>query len=412
MAYGITAVARYAAMGERGYGDRFHPDLGLAVVCCATSDWHGMKMDRRKLRMKKITAYIILLVFSFCCVTPSQGFAQAFTAVGLMPEPGTMVSLTAKFVPAHLRGIVIYPDDPFKFDFMIHRGDVGLTYEQKQVEYTRLIKYFLASLAVPDKDQWVNLSPYEKDRIIPDNYGLTEMGRDVLAQDYLLKQIASSLSNPDTDLGKKFWDKIYAKAYEKFGITTDIPIDMFHKVWIMPDKAVIFEKGNSVVVLEQHLKIMLDSDYQAMKVNRDVNVVAETGSEAVKISRDVMREVMLPVIEKEVNEGKNFAPLRQIHNSMLLAAWYKRALKESILNKIYTDKDKVKGIDSDPKMNQAIFEKYVAAFRKGAFNMIREDVDRYSQEVIPRKYFSGGDHASAILFDNGDVTKLSDTSDT
>jgi len=44
----------------------------------------------------------------------------------------------------------------------------------------------LASLAVPDDNQWVNLSPYERDRIIKFDFGKTEMGRDLLAQDYTL----------------------------------------------------------------------------------------------------------------------------------------------------------------------------------------------------------------------------------
>jgi hypothetical protein len=47
---------------------------------------------------------------------------------------------------------------------------------------TKLIKYFLASLTIPEKDLWVNLSPYEKDRIIPQSFGLTEMGRDLLSR--------------------------------------------------------------------------------------------------------------------------------------------------------------------------------------------------------------------------------------
>ncbi len=75
---------------------------------------------------------------------------------------------------------------------------------------------------------------------------------------------------------------------------------------------------------------------------------------------------------------------------MLLATWYKRALKESILGKLYADKSKVKGIDQDPAVNQKIYTQYVQAFQKGVFNMIKEDVDAYSQAVIPRKYFSGG----------------------
>ena len=74
---------------------------------------------------------------------------------------------------------------------------------EKKEEYKSLVKYFLASLAIPDDDQWVNLSPYEKGRIIKDNFGKTEMGRDLLGEDYILKQITSSLIYPEDGLGTR-----------------------------------------------------------------------------------------------------------------------------------------------------------------------------------------------------------------
>ncbi|MBF0490510.1 MAG: hypothetical protein HQL15_07820, partial [Candidatus Omnitrophica bacterium] len=158
--------------------------------------------------------------------------AQAESVVPWMPKPGVMVGLSPEFTPAHLKGITIHPDNGLMFDFIIQRGDENLSDDQKQVEYQKLIKYFLASLAVPDQDQWVNLSPYEKNRIIQDNFGKTEMGRDLLAQDYLLKQITASLIYPEKGLGKTFWDKVYAQAQQQFG-TTNIPVNTFNKVWIL-----------------------------------------------------------------------------------------------------------------------------------------------------------------------------------
>ena len=336
--------------------------------------------------MRKIASLFILVQFVATAVSPGPGWAQTLSAAGLLPEPGTPLSLSEAFTPAYLQGMVINPADPFKFDFIIHRGDEQLAADQKQAEYTRLIKYFLAALAVPDQEQWVNLSPYEQDRIIPDGMGLTEMGRDLLAQDYILKQLTASLSNPDSAMGRKFWDTIYARAYQKLG-TTDIPTDVFNKVWILPDAAEVYEKNNTMVVVRHHLKVMLDSDYQAMKENA---VPAEIDAQTAELSREVMREVILPVLEQEVNEGRNFAPLRQVYSGMLLATWYKTALKESILGQLYADKQKVKGVDQDPVNNQRIYDRYVEAFRRGVVNMIREDVDKYSNEVIPRKYFSGG----------------------
>jgi len=81
-------------------------------------------------------------------------------------------------------------------------------------------------------------------------------------QDYILKQLTASLIYPEKDLGKKFWDKVYAKAQQQFG-TTDIPVDTFNKVWIVADKAKVLEKNNAGYVVGAHLKVMLESDYMA-----------------------------------------------------------------------------------------------------------------------------------------------------
>ncbi len=95
---------------------------------------------------------------------PPHGFAQSLSAVGLMPLPDQQAGLSAAFTPAHLKGMVIDPVHPFKLDFLIHRGDEVLTDDQKRAAYPALIKYFLASLAIPDTDQWVNLSPSDRVR--------------------------------------------------------------------------------------------------------------------------------------------------------------------------------------------------------------------------------------------------------
>jgi len=57
---------------------------------------------------------------------------------------------------------------------------------------------------------------YEKrPGIVPDATGQNEMGRDMLAQDYVLKQITASLIYPEKGLGKTL-DRIYKESYEAF----------------------------------------------------------------------------------------------------------------------------------------------------------------------------------------------------
>jgi hypothetical protein len=182
-----------------------------------------------------------------------------------LPAPGVMVHLSPAYSPLVLKGIKLDPKNPFRFHFFVDPGDSHsrINNQDLKQESTKLIKYFLASLTVPEEDLWVNLSPYEKDRIVPQEFGQTEMGRDLLAEDYLLKQITASVIYPESQLGKEFWARVYAKAQAKYG-TTNIPINTFNKVWIVPEKAVVYENGGTAFVLENHLKVMLEEDYLSM----------------------------------------------------------------------------------------------------------------------------------------------------
>ncbi len=196
----------------------------------------------------------------------------------VLPKPGVMVHLSPAFNPPILKGIKVHPDNPFRLDFILDRGDETSAEAKSESplakedylkqQSTKLIKYFLASLTIPEKDLWVNLSPYEKDRIVPESFGQTEMGRDLLAQDYLLKQITASLIYPEDEIGQKFWQRLYAEAAKKFG-STNIAVNTFNKVWIVPEKAVVYEnaKTGTAYVVESQLKVMLEEDYLALMKN-------------------------------------------------------------------------------------------------------------------------------------------------
>ncbi len=403
------------------------------------------------LDMIRMLSKCLIVAFVFNCIGSMPGHAQVI--VPFMPKPGTMVSLSQAFTPAYLKGITINPSDPLKFDFIIHQGDKPLTEALKKEEYTKLIKYFLASLAVPDKHQWVNLSPYEKNYIINDDFGKTAMGRDLLAQDYLLKQITVSLMYPETGLGKEFWDKVYAKIYKEYPNNLSrlaVGVGTFNKVWIMPDSAEIYEKNGTAYVLKNHLKVMLEEDYLAMKAVGPAPAAPRPSSLALGVDKgsaskspaagasQIMRETILPAIEQEINTAKNFAPLRQIYSGMILAAWYKRSLKESLLGKIYADKVKIKGTEykqsilkdlstrehslekvapSPSKLNdvEAIYNQYLQSFKKGVFNLVKEEHDPHTGQSIPRKYFSGGavgyDYDRAVTVTKNDAAMRGTLSD-
>lgn len=315
-----------------------------------------------------------------------------------LPAPGIQVPLSSAFIPVNIRAIKFDPAQPLVFNFIVDSGNSDTSRNVIKSESEKLARFFLASLTIPEKDLWVNLSPYESDRIIPEGFGQTEMGRDLLGQDYLLKQISASLLNPEKDLGKEFWSRVYSRIEQELG-SVEIPSDTFNKVWIVPQKAVVYEiKGENAAILgETHLQVLLDQDYLAMKKNlaEDVSVGADVSAKGItavsRISTDAIRAIVLPEIEKEVNAGKNFSLLRQVYSALILATWYKENLKESLLAQVYSNQNKIAGVDvADKAEKDRIYERYLSAFRQGVFNLIKEDVDPVSHETLPRKYFSGG----------------------
>jgi hypothetical protein len=334
--------------------------------------------------MRKLIAIVVLCAFNLTMVlTPSVSLAApAASSLGL-PAPGAMVGLTASYVPIIAKGLRVHPDNPLLFDFIVDTGDSGLNVRDESI---KLIKYFLAALTIPDNDQWVNLSPYEKDRIVPDQLGQTDMGRDMLVQDYILKQLTASLIYPDKELGKEFWAKVYAKAQALYG-SNDVPVNTFNKVWIVADKAKVYVHDNTAFVVDSHLKVMLEADYLSMSKheknasNKDVN----------QVGSQIIRDVVLPELEREINQGRHFSTLRQIYHSMILAAWYKKNLKEAFLNQVYSNKSKINGVNvADKTVKDQIYQQYLQAYKKGVFNYIKEDINQTTKQATPRKYFSGG----------------------
>ncbi len=334
---------------------------------------------------KTVLWIVLVAFFTNSVVNPSTVQAD----VTFLPAPGKMVALTPSFAPPLMQGIKIYKNDPFKFDFIVDAGDDKINTQAPAFKEAgkRLISYFLASLTIPEKDMWVNLSPYEKDRIVPEVFGDTQMGKELLAQDYLLKQVTASLMYPEGDVGREFWKKIYTESLKRFG-SINISVNTINKVWIVPDRAVVYEnaKDNTVMLVESRLKVMLEEDYLALKQQK-----VDTAKANQQLSNDVIREIIIPALEKEVNEGRNFASLRQVYHALILATWYKNNLKKSILSKGYVDQSKIAGVAvDDKKANQAIYEQYIKSYRKGVYNYIKDEVDPATNTVVPKKYFSGG----------------------
>lgn len=354
----------------------------------------------------RLASCFLLFFFSFnTFVSPVYSFEL----------PNLLEAFQTTYDPILIKGVSFDYNNPFHFEFIIDQGQQKFkTDAELKAEIKPLIEYFLLGLTIPDEDLWVNLSYYEKDRIIPDSLNATAIGKAFVTQDLLLKKIAATLTFPEDKEGKKFWDELYKRLYETFR-SSNLPIEVLNKVWIVPDQAVVVTYKNKAFVVKASLKVMLEEDYVALQNSKDEETSTSLGRrddrslhslgredegrktisqekrEGInKVSVQLMKEKMLPLIEKKINTSKEFAPLRQVYNSLILATYYKNLLKESIYY-VYINKNKTSSLKlSDPNLKQKVYDEYIAQYKDGIYQHVRKEYDQFANKTVKRRYVSGG----------------------
>ena len=290
----------------------------------------------RKSNVFKVLCFLVVV-----CVSTS-----AIASEIRLPAPGTMVKLSESYSLPFIRGVNFDQSNPFNLEFII---DQGTDKKVSMHERAKLVRYFLAALTIPEDKMWVNLSPYESDRVIDDMVLETEIGETLLAQDYILKQLASSLTHPDTEIGQQYWMQSSQ--------------DDLSKIWIKPETISVYDTDKTVFITDVELKVESENDTQS---------------------------VLTSAIETEVNQGKNFAELRQMVYSIILAQWFKKKFAKSLYS-FYFDSEKMSGVNvGDTTAKEQVFERYVEAFDKGAYDMIKKERSTATGQLQKRHYFSGG----------------------
>ena len=306
-------------------------------------------------------------------------------SIAALPGPNIILSRSKAYSMPLLKGLKLDSNDPLHIDFIVDTADQR---DLGRDQAGMLISYFLAALTIPEQDLWVNLSPYEHDRIVPQQLGDTDMGRELLEQDYILKQFSSSLTHPDTELGRQYWSSQFSDIESRISAETQ----GFSKVWVVPGQVEILEHDNVAFITEATLKAQSEAD----------------------------ANILIPTIEHELNQGKNFAELRQVYNALILGLWFKQKFKESFY-KYYFDQAKINGIEIDDKqVEQKIWQLYCKSFNKGVYDLVRKNSDpisnpesRISKRNVQR-FFSGGMNmvsASALVAENTVAAEIENIAD-
>lgn len=316
----------------------------------------------------KKTIFAVILCFlvtvlcaDILCVRESDAMTLG------LPEPTQLLESSAVFSEPVLKGLRVNPDNPLEIDFIF---DTANHEKITKNEGDRLVAYFFASLSIAAKDLWVNLSPYEADRKLPDALSKTALGQDLLGQDYILKQLSSSLTHPATPLGETYWSRVNSEE-----IVANR--NAFDKIWISPGETSLYAEDHSVFIAQANLKIQSEEDYLARSKNNN------------KGSTKNNQNVIIPKLTDELNHGKHFAKLRQIYHSLILGMWFKTKFKNS-LYKSYINSNNINGFDTvDGQTIDKIYNLYCSAFEKGVYDLVRHSSS--SEAVLTKqRYFSGG----------------------
>lgn len=329
------------------------------------------------------------VILSMSLILETLCFAQGASELNIAGYLGQLHSQLAvdKFRPLHLR-YLSYGAEDNTFHLFLDKGNLKNPRTQELENTSKeLLKYFFIGISLPNDSFWVNLRPDAEDNIIDDYLAETDIGKIMLETDLQLKKDTALATSPETPGGREYWDKLYQKAGELFG-SDNITIPTLTRPWIVPDEIILRETSGSAYVYKATLKVMLEQDY--LKNDAVYNFKDERLKQLNEYSSQLIRELIIPKLTKEINTSKRYAPLRQVYYSLILSQWFKARHygKGGIYSYLINKKDLTNLTSKKPWPKTTYFRAYQKSFKDGEYNLKEPVYTPYGQ--IIRSYFSGG----------------------
>ncbi len=205
---------------------------------------------------------------------------------------------------------------------------------------------FMTGLAIPSDKFWVNLNPWEPDRIIDEQLSRSDVGRIMLEADLQMKKDICNYENPCTNevgvalssLRDEKHEILVRQCMNKFpGEIEDVKNIVFRPVtryWIVPDSVYAYSNGTQIYIINATLAIQSESvpDRTSFRVdNQDVKKLSKGCLEELNKSskeygeyyKEMIDQMILPFVVADVNHGEKYEDLREVFVSLALVQWYK-----------------------------------------------------------------------------------------
>jgi hypothetical protein len=346
--------------------------------------------------MSRRTNKIFAIVLCFLLIFQQAGFAEMAVQLNLS---GYLAGLHSafpqdKFRPLHLR-YLSYDNLNNSFRLLLDKGDTKNPQAQELESTSKtLLNYFFIGLSLPNDSFWVNLRPDSEANVIDPWLAQTDIGRIMLETDLQLKKDTAKATSPETPEGRKYWDLLYKKAEELFGYE-NVTIPTLTRPWIVPGEIIIRETNDSAYIYKATLKVMLEQDY--LKDSTTYNFKDPRLKALNEYSSQLIRELIIPKLNKEVNSSKRYASLRQVYYSLIMAQWFKARFR----NKPWTcsqaiDHKVLANLTSKTHWTKTTyFQEYQKSFKNGEYNIREPRQTPFGQTI--RSYFSGGEVLSIAV---------------
>jgi hypothetical protein len=411
--------------------------IGLMLILTGTPEAFSVldKAQQNGQLSSAIDSDILSLYIAYGATVQGSSAVISSLDIAEIEGRGLLLNNGKKVIPPYIKALLIPKNQSSDLNFIMYSGNTNM----KTGFETELIDYFQSALVTNEKHYWVNLSAYEADRMLPQELSGTKLGRGLLEQDCVLKRLTASLMHPDTPTGREYWDAVYSEARRIFG-TSKMPFNSFQKVWLVPKDAQVYEidgdtfKGEPLFGITPGTLGAIAGEL-SLDVKCESDLIARSHATALvddltnyDFTIDLFREIILPRIVEEVNEGEYFMKIRQIYNAIVLASWAKNnspnfkqlshifncgdtknskftiksiSKEENPLKVLAEKKNCIANelsitdhlFPNDPAFkvpeNVEFFNQYIRLFKDGIFRCARNEAGDRKDEHIIRVYFSG-----------------------
>jgi len=335
----------------------------------------------------KVVAFLLCFILAF----EQSGFTQVVEQLDISNTIGNFLNPfpALPFYSPQLR-YISYDKLNQSFKIILSKANSSKNDSAELSEsFRQPLKYFYIGLAIPNEGFWVNLGLDSPNEVIDDYLVDTDLGKILMEADLELKKDLARATFPSTPEGKEYWNRIYNKIEEVYGFDlghTQISINT--KIWITPGEVVVCEDKNSAYVYKAGLNVSTETAYLSNK--QEYRIGDKRARIINEYSSELIRELILPKISKEVNTGEKYAPLRQAYCSLILAQWFKRKFYGTGgLYPYLIDRRNLTGLTSNKQWSKDIyFKEYQKSYLEKEYDLQVQVFNLFGRAV--RTYSSGG----------------------